>query len=41
MLMDVLIRRAALRMDRVDMHRTASWNCGWQNFWRRAGRWLR
>lgn len=41
MLVDVIIRRAAMRMDRIDMHRTASWDCTWRSVWRRAQSWIR
>ncbi|WP_280113374.1 hypothetical protein [Lutibaculum baratangense] len=39
MLVDILIRRAAMRIDHVDMDRSAKWNCTWSSLWRRASSW--
>lgn len=38
MLVDLLISRAAMGRERVDMHRSATLNCRIHALWRRAGR---
>ncbi|WP_255599464.1 hypothetical protein [Afifella sp. IM 167] len=40
MLSDIMLTRARLGYDRVDVHRYATFSCGVSRFFRRMGRWF-